>query len=74
MNPDMYGVEILTKDFRKYFQTWQDGKNEGTINLKNSNTGEMIATHEDLEKRFRHLHGFLNKIDPNAFVHSSFNG
>ena len=76
MNPDMYGVEILHKDFKRYTQCVSaDGtKSVSNINLRKIGNGEILATHTELERRHQELYWWLQKIKTGENEYSSFNG
>jgi len=70
-NPEMFGVEILHKDFKKYVQSYPS---KSHLNLKKVSNGKLLATNVELEKRFEHLYHWLNKLNPESMEYSSFNG
>ena len=70
-NPDAYGVKILHKRFREYVQSYPSNSH---VELFKKDNGELLATPQDLERRFEHLYHWLNKLNPESMEYSSFNG
>jgi radical SAM superfamily enzyme YgiQ (UPF0313 family) len=70
-NPDAYGVKILHKRFREYVQSYPSNSH---VELFKKDSGELLATPQDLERRFEHLYHWLNSLNPESMEYSSFNG